>query len=108
GRVQQGPGPTAVARRQCPGAASPRRRRQIILRKFMDVARPDIARRKKRRRLLYSLGAVVALAAVTLGLSQLKPAAPTVEMSSIWTNTVRRGMMTNQVRGNGTLVPEQI
>jgi HlyD family secretion protein len=74
----------------------------------MDVARPDIARRKKRQRLVYSLVAVIALAAVTLGLSQLKPAAPTVEKSSIWTDTVKRGEMLRQVRGNGTLVPEQI
>lgn len=74
----------------------------------MDVARPDIARRKKRRRLMYSIVAVMALAAVTLGLSRLKPAAPTVERSSIWTDTVKRGEMLRQVRGNGTLVPEQI
>jgi HlyD family secretion protein len=74
----------------------------------MDVARPDIARRKKRRRLLIGLVAVLAIAAVTVGLSQLKPAAPTVERSSIWTDTVKRGEMLRQVRGNGTLVPEQI
>jgi HlyD family secretion protein len=74
----------------------------------MDVARPDIARRKKRRRLLLSLVAAVAVAAVTVGLSQLKPAAPTVERSSVWTDTVKRGEMLRQVRGNGSLVPEQI
>jgi HlyD family secretion protein len=78
----------------------------------MDVARPDIARKKKRRRLIYTIVAIVALAAVTLGLSRLKPAAPTVERSSIWTDTVKRASrespMLRQVRGNGTLVPEQI
>jgi HlyD family secretion protein len=48
------------------------------------------------------------LALVTLGLSQLKPAAPLVEKSSIWLDTVKRGGMLRQVRGNGTLVPEDI
>lgn len=74
----------------------------------MDVARPDIARRKKRRRILFAALAIVMLAGVTLGLSRLKPAAPSVEKSSIWTDTVKRGEMLRQVRGNGTLVPEQI
>ena len=78
----------------------------------MDVARPDIARRKKRQRVIYSMLAVVLLAGVTLGLSRLEPAVPTVEKSSIWTDTVKRATkvdpMLRQVRGNGTLVPEQI
>jgi HlyD family secretion protein len=74
----------------------------------MDVARPDIARRKKRRRLIYSTLAILALAGTTLGLSRLKPAAPSVERGSVWTDTVKRGQMLRQVRGNGTLVPEQI
>jgi len=78
----------------------------------MDVARPDIARRKKRRRILYFMIAAVGLAGVTLGLSRLKPAVPGVEKSSIWTDTVKRATSENpmlcQVRGNGTLVPEQI
>jgi HlyD family secretion protein len=78
----------------------------------MDVARPDIARRKKRKRLVFSIVAILALMAVTIGLSRLKPAAPSVEKGSIWTNTVKRATSENpmlcQVRGNGTLVPEQI
>ena len=74
----------------------------------MDVARPDLARKKKRRRILVTSLAVLALAALTAGLSRLKPAAPTVERSSVWTDTVKRGQMLRQVRGNGTLVPEQI
>lgn len=73
----------------------------------MDVARPDIARRKKRLRVIYSVLTVLALAGVTLGLSRLKPAAPTVEKSSVWTDTVKRGEMLRQVRGNGTLVPNK-
>ncbi len=78
----------------------------------MDVARPDIARRKRRRRWLLSAAALIALAAVSLGLSRLKPAAPTVEKGGVWTDTVKRATtespMLRQVRGNGSLVPEQI
>ena len=51
---------------------------------------------------------VVGLALVTLGLSRLKPAAPLIEKGSIWMDTVKRGEMLRQVRGNGTLVPEDI
>jgi HlyD family secretion protein len=51
---------------------------------------------------------VAVLGAVTVGLSRLKPASPTVEKSSVWTDTVKRGRMLREVRGNGTLVPEQI
>ncbi len=48
------------------------------------------------------------LALLTLGLSRLRPAAPLVEKSSLWMDTVKRGEMLRQVRGNGTLVPEDI
>ncbi len=74
----------------------------------MDLARPDIARRKKRQRIVWSTVATVALVALTVGFSQLKPAAPSVEKTSVWFDTVKRGQMLRQVRGNGTLVPEQI
>jgi HlyD family secretion protein len=74
----------------------------------MDIARPDQARKRRRKRLLLGLAGALLIAATTIGLSQLKPAAPTVERSSIWTDTVKRGQMLRQVRGNGTLVPEQI
>jgi len=74
----------------------------------MDIARPDQSRKRRRRRLLLGALAVAVLASITVGLSRLKPAAPTVEKSSIWTDTVKRGQMLRQVRGNGTLVPEQI
>lgn len=74
----------------------------------MDVARPDIARRKKRRRIIYAFTAALVLLGTSLGLSRLKPAAPSVEKGSVWTDTVKRGQMLRQVRGNGTLVPEQI
>jgi multidrug resistance efflux pump len=70
----------------------------------------DIAREKKpdRRRFLYIGGGLAALVLLTLGLSRLKPAAPTVELATIWMDTVRQGEMVREVRGPGSLVPEQI
>ena len=50
---------------------------------FMDIARPDQARKKRRKRLLLGFGAVALVCGVTLGLAQLKPAAPTVERASL-------------------------
>ncbi|MBI1176563.1 HlyD family efflux transporter periplasmic adaptor subunit [bacterium] len=74
----------------------------------MDIARPDLKRRRNRRRILFSLAGLVVLALITLGLSKLEPAAPSVDRAQVWTNSVQRGEMIRQVRGNGTLVPEQI
>src|SRR5690348_1530266 len=74
----------------------------------MDVKREGIAKKKFIRRLVYLvvLTAVVALAGWRV--SQLKPAAPTVEAATIWPDTVKRGEMVRDVRGLGTLVPEDI
>ena len=74
----------------------------------MDIQRPSNAAAKRRRRIILSALAVLFIAGVTLGLSRLKPAAPTVERSTIWTDTVKRGPMIRQVRGLGTLVPVDI
>ncbi len=74
----------------------------------MDIARPDLKRSRNRRRLFLSLAGLVVLAAISLGLARLEPAAPRVERAQVWTDTVKRGEMLRQVRGNGTLVPEQI
>lgn len=71
----------------------------------MDIARPNIARQKRRRQIIYIAVGIVALALVTMGLSRLKPAAPTVERSTVWVDTVKRGSVLRQVRGLGTLVP---
>ncbi|PYJ95722.1 MAG: RND transporter [Verrucomicrobia bacterium] len=72
----------------------------------MDIARPDQARKRRRRRILYSMAGLGVLVVITIGLSRLKPAAPLVE--NAWPDTVKRGEMLRQVRGNGTLVPEEI
>ena len=74
----------------------------------MDIQRPSNAAAKRRRRIIFSAVAIIFIAGVTLGLSRLKPAAPTVERSTIWTDTVKRGPMLRQVRGLGTLVPVDI
>jgi HlyD family secretion protein len=71
----------------------------------MDIARPNIARQKRRRQIIYIAVGIVLLALVTMGLSRLKPAAPSVERSTVWIDTVKRGSVLRQVRGLGTLVP---
>jgi HlyD family secretion protein len=74
----------------------------------MDIQRPSNARAKKIKRILYVTAAVLVCAGVTLALSKLKPAAPSVDASTIWPDTVKRGPMLREVRGLGTLVPEDI
>ncbi|HEU5235134.1 MAG TPA: HlyD family efflux transporter periplasmic adaptor subunit [Terriglobales bacterium] len=75
----------------------------------MDIQRSaSVAAAKRKRRIILSALAIIFIAGVTLGLSRLKPAAPTVERSTIWTDTVKRGPMIRQVRGLGTLVPVDI
>jgi HlyD family secretion protein len=74
----------------------------------MDIARPDQSRQKRLRRTAYGVVAVLAVGGITLGLSKLKPAAPGVERTTVWIDTVKRGPMVRDVRGQGTLVPEDI
>ncbi len=72
----------------------------------MDIQRPAaVAQQKKRKRILVGVAAVLAVAGVSVALARLKPAAPTVERSTVWVDTVKRGAMLRQVRGLGTLVP---
>jgi len=74
----------------------------------MDILRPELKRRKRIRRYAYASGGV-ALALLTTGaISRLRPAAPAVDKSTIWTDTVKRGPMLREVRGLGTLVPESV
>src|SRR4051795_12389781 len=74
----------------------------------MDIARPSNAKQKRIRRALYAGAGLLAVVLVSVGLSRLKPAAPTVERAVFWPDTVKRGDMTRQVRGLGTLTPEDI
>lgn len=74
----------------------------------MDIARPNAAKEKRRKRIIYGAIAGLVLIGITVALSRLKPAAPTVERNLVWFDTVKRGPMVRQVRGLGTLVPEEI
>jgi HlyD family secretion protein len=73
----------------------------------MDIARPSNLRRKRIRQAIYLTIGLLVIAAVSVALSRLQPAAPTVEMATLWPDTVKRGPMVRQVRGLGTLVPEE-
>ena len=73
----------------------------------MDISRPDLKAKKRKRQLLTIAGGVVVLAAVTFLVMRLKPASPTVDRSVVWTDTVKRGPLVRQVRGLGTLVPRE-
>ena len=75
----------------------------------MDVARPhSVARNKKIKRIVAAVLVLIAAAGVTLGLSRMRPAAPSVDRATVWIDTVKRGEMLRQVRGIGTLVPEEV
>ena len=74
----------------------------------MDIARPDIARAKKIRRIVYASGFVGVILLITVGVSRLEPAAPRVDKDTVYMDTVERGEMLRNVRGTGTLVPEQL
>jgi HlyD family secretion protein len=74
----------------------------------MDIARPSNAKKKRIRQAIYAGVALLVVGLVTVGLSRLKPAAPTVERAVVWPDTVKRGPMVRQVRGLGTLTPEDI
>lgn len=71
----------------------------------------DIPRQKKStrgRNFGLAAAGIVAVVAITVMLSRLKSAAPVVDKSSLWMDTVKRGPMLREVKGPGTLVPEQI
>lgn len=72
----------------------------------MDVPRKPPNR--KLRRILIAITMLIVVSAVTLGLSRLKPAAPSVQRATVWVDSVKRGSMVRQVRGTGTLIPEHI
>jgi len=74
----------------------------------LDIARPDVKRKKRIRQIAYVVAALVLIPLVTYALHTLKPAAPTVDKGVVWTDTVKRGSMLREVRGLGTLVPVTI
>jgi HlyD family secretion protein len=74
----------------------------------MDVHRPDLANARRRRRLVIAGVITAAVAVATFGVSRLQPAAPEVETSGLFMDTVKRGSFVRQVRGTGVLVPEHV
>ena len=76
---------------------------------MVDIARPSsVVKKKKIRRTIYATAAAVVVILITVGVSRLKPAAPSVDRAAVWIDTVKRGPMLRLVRGSGTLVPEEI
>jgi RND family efflux transporter MFP subunit len=73
----------------------------------MDIARPELKQQKRRRQIIVGAVLTAFVVAVSIGVSRLKPAAPSVERGTVWTDTVKRGPMLRQVRGLGTLIPSQ-
>jgi HlyD family secretion protein len=73
----------------------------------MDIARPEFKVQKRRRQTMIVAAVGLVLAAASIGVYRLKPAAPPVERATVWTDEVKRGPMLRQVRGPGSLVPSQ-
>lgn len=74
----------------------------------MDIPRKDAARKRWIRRILVFLVLSTSVGAISIVLYRMEPAAPEVQLSTVWPDTVKRGPMIRQVRGLGTLVPEDI
>ena len=73
----------------------------------MDIARPEFKQQKRKRQIAASIAGILVIAAVTVAVYRLRPAAPSVERGTVWPDTVKRGSMLRQVRGVGSLVPSQ-
>jgi HlyD family secretion protein len=74
----------------------------------VDIARTGFVELRKKKRMALAAAAAVAVTIVVFALSRLEPAVPTVERTTLWTDTVKRGTMIRDVRGSGRLVPEEI
>jgi len=74
----------------------------------MDIQRPDLAIKKRRRNLIWLVAGILGLGLSGYALSRLEPAAPSVSRSTLWIEAVKRGNMMREVRGPGTLVPKEI
>ncbi len=71
----------------------------------MDIQRKDAGKKRLIRRIVIGIVLVAAVAGTSVVVGRLKPAAPSVDLSVVWRDTVKRGPMTREVRGLGTLVP---
>jgi HlyD family secretion protein len=73
----------------------------------MDIPRKDASRKRLIRRILIVILLAVVVVGTLFGVKRIKPAAPGVDLSVVYKDTVKRGPMTREVRGLGTLVPEE-
>ena len=71
----------------------------------MDIKRAPPS--KKKQYIAWGSG-ILAIVVVSLGISKLKPAAPSVERATLWVDSVRKGELLREVRAAGTLVPEHM
>jgi len=74
----------------------------------MDIARPELAVKRQRRRWILGAIATLVVGSAVFALSRLQPAAPLVDRSAVWIDTVKRGDLLREVRGPGQLVPTEI
>src|SRR5204863_8760159 len=74
----------------------------------MDIPRPTARRNKRIKQSIYGVIVLITASAISIGLSPIKQAAPTVDRATVWIDSVKRGEMLRQVRGLGTLVPEEV
>lgn len=80
----------------------------ILLLQGMDIHRPELKVRKRRRQLLWIGCAALLVSATGIGIARMGPAVPTIRRSTILLGVVERGEMLREVRGPGTLVPKEI
>src|SRR5438309_484365 len=73
----------------------------------MDIARPELKRQRQRRQIIWGTVGLLGIGGVMVGVSWLKPAAPEVERSTVWMDSVKHGSMLRQVLGLGSLIPSQ-
>lgn len=72
-----------------------------------DIARdPSFLKRRRLRRIGYAIVAALVLITVSIVLARMEPAAPSVDSDTLLRDSVKRGSLVRQVRGVGTLVPE--
>ncbi len=74
----------------------------------MDIARPDLLKKKTQRHRWMIAAVIAGVVLMVFAAFSMNPAAPSVEKSTIWTDTVKRGEMKREVRGPGILVPKEV
>jgi len=72
----------------------------------LDIPRQSNRRQRRIRMIVYCVVGIAAIAGITVFLSRLKPAAPVVEKTAIWVDTVKKGPLVIAVRGSGIFAPQ--